>query len=98
MKEDIESLTLDDEEGDTPTIGINQKHRNITNLSYVSLGVVISSLLKGFNNGGYVRKTRKDMKPLLVKAYMNGKLDFPKLNPKMQEEIMKAISMSTQQT
>lgn len=85
----IDDLKLDTETGDTPTIGINEKHRNITELNYLTLGEVIDSIILGIRTGGYVRKTKGEMKRLLVDAYRTNRLIMDQLAPNMKNSILK---------
>ena len=85
----ISDLKLDNEKGDTPTIGINEKHRNITELNYSTLGDVINSIILGIrSDGGYVRKTKGEMKRLLVEAYRTNRLIMDQLAPNMKNSIL----------
>lgn len=86
----IINLSIEEEDGNTPTIGINKKHRNITNLNFVSLGDLITSMIYGLK-GGYIRRTKGQMKTILAKAYLNSKLDFKKMKPSIQAEIQNAV-------
>ena len=87
---DLKGLTLDNELGNTPTIDINQKHRNIINLTYGGIGIVINAILKSIREQLLVRKTKGDMKKLLIKAHESGKLDVQKVS----EKILKSIGIS----
>lgn len=88
----ISHLSFDDENGETPTISINHKHRNITNLNYVTLGDVIDSMIKGIGNNGYVHKTKGEMKEILVQAYRNNRIDMEKVSPNMKESILREVA------
>ncbi len=90
-EQDIHKLSLEKEDGDTPTNGINDKHYNIVDLNFESLGDVIISIIYGLRKDRYLRKTRADMKKILVNAYKESKLDLDKLKPSLQVEIEKAI-------
>ena len=92
--EELKLLEFDDEEGDTPTIGINHKHCNIIELNYVSLGHVISSILRCVQNQDnmLIRKSRADMKNLLAKAYSQNKLDTTRISPSVLDEIKKVLT------
>ncbi len=88
--QDLHDVGFDDEEGNTPTFGINQKHRNITDLNYVSLGSVISSIILCFQTKDrIVKRSRAEMKRLLAEAYNNGRLNVPELNPGILDDIKK---------
>lgn len=90
--EELENIGLDEEEGDTPTIGINQKHRNLTGLNYVSLGSVISSILSSFQGSDRViRKTKGEMRRLLAEAYLNDRLIPDLLEPTLLNEISNEV-------
>ena len=89
----ISHLSFDDENGNTPTVGINHKHRNITN--YVTLGDVIDSMIQGIGNEGYVHKTRGEMKAILVQAYNEKRIDMEKVPPNMKVSILKAVAKET---
>lgn len=90
-EDDLSNVSMDEEEGDTPAKDINKKHRNITNLSYVTLGDVITSLLHSLKNNRIIKKTRAEMKQLLYEAYINDKLDANELAPGIMNEIQKII-------
>lgn len=90
--EKINCLAFDNEEGNTPTIGINTKHKNIIDLNYVSLGDVAASVLHGLKNNGYIRRTKGQMKSLLAEAYKNSRLVTEDLDPHLKDEILVCIS------
>lgn len=89
---DVKNLLFEKEDGDTPTFGINQKHRNITCLNYGSLGDILFSIIKAFNNDGYIRKTKSEMKRILANAYKSGKIDKEHISPDLEREINEAIN------
>lgn len=86
---DLDEFSIDEEEGDTPTNGINQNHRNITELTYISLGYVITSLLHSLQTNLVVKKTKTEMKSLLYEAYRDGKINVEALSPGVYKEIKK---------
>ena len=86
--EDISDLSFDDEEGDTPTFGINQKHGNILDLNYVTLGDVILCIAHSIDKNGTIMRTRSQVRSLLVDAYKNHKLDIENMEPKVAQEIL----------
>ena len=93
---ELEGISFDDEEGNTPTVGINQKHRNITGLNYLSLGTVISSILACFKKENQiVKKSRPEMRKLLAEAYVNNRLQSDYLNPGLLDEITKEVNKTT---
>ena len=90
--QDLNAVCFESEEGVSPTRGINEKHRNIKDLNYLLLGDVAMSVIKGLGTGGYIRKTKGDMKKLLIDAYKKNKLDMENMSPTLKEEIMDAVS------
>ena len=86
-EEDLKSLNFDSEEGETPTFGINDKHRNIIELTYGKIGVVIDAILKGITNNCIERRTRGKLKELLKNAYKAEKLDIQNISPKILREL-----------
>ncbi len=95
LEKDILHLTLDDEQGETPTHGINQKHRNITDLNYATLGDVIMSVVNGIREDRYIHKTKGEMKKLLVDAYKHNILDMDGMEPTLKEAIIKAAEKTS---
>lgn len=94
--DDLEEISFDEEEGDTPTIGINQKHRNMVGLNYISLGCIITAILSCLKDGKrIVRRTRPEMKALLAKAYMDNRLKTDSLAPSLKDEISKDVMKMT---
>lgn len=89
--EDLQELSMDDEEGNSPTFGINDKHRNITNLNYDTLGTVIISILNGLRSGGYKKHSDRAIKRMIVEAYKAGKVDLSNAKESMREDIEKAL-------
>ena len=91
--EDLPEAEFENEEGDTPTIGINHKHYNITRLNYVTLGDVISSVLGCLRSqdSRIVVKSRSEMKRILAKAYTQSRLDVKGLNSSVLQDIKKEI-------
>ncbi len=88
----LPEFTFDDELGSTPAVGINRKHHNIVDLNYVNLGDVIQVIIDGLSGDCLVKRTRGQMKKLLVDAYKKGRLDEKLLHPNMQKEIVRACS------
>lgn len=90
-EKDLESLNFDDEMGDTPTYRINDKHRNITELNYESMGVVLSSIIEGIKRSNNIRMTKPKLRELLVNAYKDEKLNIDDMSPQIVGEIEKAL-------
>lgn len=86
-EEDLQSLSLDPELGGTPTFEINHKHRNITELTYGKIGIVIEAILRGIMNKCIERRTKGKLKELLINAYKAGKLDIEKMSPRILKDI-----------
>lgn len=83
---------IETEDGDTPTIGINHKHRNIIDLNYVNLGTVIQSMIHGFQNDRYIRLTRGKLKQLLADTYEQNRLNIEELAPSVLHDIEKTVA------
>ena len=90
-EQDIGNLLLEKEEGDTPTNDINDKHYNIVDLNFESLGEVIMSIICGLRKDRYLRKTKSDMKKILINAYKESKLDWDRLKPTLKAELENEI-------
>ena len=88
---DLRNISISTEEGITPTIGINQKHRNLCSLSFCSLGTVIKSIIYSLRKGKFIRKTKPVMKKLLVDAYKRNKLDMASIASSLKDEIIEEI-------
>lgn len=84
-------ISFDEEDGDTPTVGINHKHRNIIDLNYVNLGTVIQSMIYGFQNDRYIHMTRGKLRQLLADAYEQNKLNTEELAPSVLRDIEKLL-------
>ncbi len=84
-------MAFEDEEGTTPTVGINKKHKNIVDLNYVSLGDFAELVLHGLKNNGYIKRTRGQMKSLLADAYINSRLVVDELDPHLKSELLSII-------
>ena len=93
LPDELPGIEVNSEAGNTPTIGINQKHLNISNLNYVSMGDVIASVLNCFRDkdNRIVKKSKADMKKLLACAYKQGRLITSDINPAVMKEINKEI-------
>lgn len=89
--DDLNELYFDAEKGNTPTIGINEKHCNVINLNFVSLGSFVLAIIQGIRSNHVIKKSRPEMKKLFAKAFLDNKLDFPNLAPDLQKEIEKEI-------
>lgn len=88
----LEDYVLEKELGQTPAIEINERNRNITGLNYVNMSGVIQAVLDSLGNQGVVRKSKKDMRRLLVDAYKGNKLNTSLMPTELREEIEKIIS------
>lgn len=88
---DLKTISFEDEEGVTPTFGINHKHKNMIKLNYCSLGRVILSVIRGLKSNCFVKRTRGEMKKILVQAYNEHILDTDNLNENLLREVMKAL-------
>ena len=85
--EKMKDLEFDTEVGDTPAIAINEKHRNIINLNYVSLGKVISAIIDAFQKNQNIRKRKSEIKEILKKACGEGKLKLDDLSQDIQKHL-----------
>ena len=88
----LKDYVLEKELGQTPATEINERHRNITGLNYVNLSGVIQAVLDSLGNQGMVRKSKQDMRMLLVNAYKGNKLNTSLMPTELREEIEKIIS------
>lgn len=87
--DELDGISFDDEEGNTPTIEINQKHRNITDLNYLSLGDVISAVIACLQKEDrVVEKSKAEMRNILVRAYLDNRLVVQAMNPSIVDEII----------
>lgn len=88
-EERLRGFTIDNQLGDTPAIEINAKHHNVTGLNYVNMGRVIQEIVGSLADNGLERRTKGQMRKLLVDAYKKGKLDMDKISEKLRDEIYK---------
>lgn len=84
-------IVLDDQEGNVPVLGINDKHHNIVNLNYVNMAEIIDTILIGLKEEEWSKRTKSNMKKLLCKAYLEGKLDIDNMSASLVKEIEKAL-------
>ena len=85
-------ITLDNQEGNVPVKGINNKHHNIVNLNYVNMGEVIHTNIIGLKEEEQEKRTESNMKNLFCKAYLEGKLDISNMSENLVREIEKALA------
>ena len=85
-------ITLDNQEGNVPVKGINNKHHNIVNLNYVNMGEVIHTIIIGLKEEEWEKRTKSNMKNLFCKAYLEGKLDISNMSENLVREIEKALA------
>lgn len=93
----LSELEFDDKLGDTPATEANKKHHNIINLNYVSMGNIMWAILDALSNQkndeiGMIKRTKGQLKKLLVNAYRDEKLDIDRLSPNVKKEIIKAYN------
>ena len=91
-EKDLADISFDEEDGNTPTIGINHKHRNIIDLNYVNLGTVIQSMIYGFQKDQYIHLTKGKLKQLLADAYEQNRLNTEELAPSVLRDIEKTVA------
>ena len=89
--DDLKDMSFDSEEGDTPTHGINHKHRNIKCLNYDSLGFLITTMMRSISSDLVVKKSKSELKELLKNAYISGKIDPQLISESLKGEILKII-------
>ena len=58
-------ITLDNQEGNVPVKGINNKHHNIVNLNYVNMGEVIHTIIIGLKEEEWEKRTKSNIKRTL---------------------------------
>jgi len=85
--DDFDKLSFNEELGETPTFNINQKHCNIINLTYGTFEIVITAILKAIRENYVIRKTKGEMKSLLIKAYEDKKLNTQKISERILLDI-----------
>ncbi len=87
-EEYLNDVTFDEQEGETPTFGINSKHRNITDLNYESLGTVIMAIIRSLREENtFVKMTKPKMKKLLKEAYDMDRLDISRLKDGLKNQL-----------
>lgn len=85
--EDIKTMNKDDSIGITPVEFINDKHTDLTDINYESLGILIEGILNGLKNDCVVHKTKKEIKNILVNALKSGELDITKISENLRNKI-----------
>lgn len=90
-EEDLKNMSIETEEGNTPTNEINQKHRNITDLNFESLGELITVMIRAIGNDKTIVMTKSKVKELLKNAYFSGKINMELVSDSLREEIMKIV-------
>lgn len=94
IEEDLlKDFIIDNQLGDTPAIEINARHHNVTELNYVNMGKVIQGIVDSLAADGLERRTKGQMRKLLVEAYKKGTLDMEKLSENLRTEIYRQVQM-----
>ena len=84
----LSRLEIEEQEGDSPTIGINDKHRCVSNLNYVTLGELIVAIIESLKDeSNLCRRNKSKMREILKTAYDNNKLDIDKTKEWLKKEL-----------
>jgi len=88
-KSDVEAaeLNLVATPGRTLVADLKDRHRDIIDLDYVSLGVVANLIITKIREGAVKRYTKGDLKQLLKTALEMGRLTLAELNPNLSKKL-----------
>ena len=79
-------------EGDTVVTDLRPKHRDLSNLSYESLGVISGIIMNGLNSSNTKRVPRLDVKKILVNAYKNNRISKEICTENLNIELINAVN------
>lgn len=90
----LKDFEIDNQLGDTPAIDINAKHHNVIGLNYVNMAGIIQGIVGSLAAAGLERRTKTEMRKLLVEAYKMGKLDMERMSERLRNEIYRLANVS----
>ena len=83
----MHGLTLEDTPGATPLESFSERHVDIINLSYTSLGAVANQIVENIKDGKVKRYTKGMQKKILKIAIESGRLKRDKLHPSLSMKL-----------
>jgi len=89
-------ITVNDTvEGDTVVTDLRPKHRDLSDLSYDSLGVISEIIMNSLNSSNTKRIPRQDVKKILVNAYKNDRISEEICTESLNSELLNAVNQIT---
>lgn len=86
-------LSIVETDGDTVVSDLIKSHRDLSDVTYSRIGDTAEIILKELISNKHVRRfTRSEIKKVLIDAYNSQRLAIEKCNPRLIEEIQKAIN------
>jgi hypothetical protein len=84
---EVDGFEIVSSKGDTAVASLSEFHRDISGLTYETLGKIASIILKKVIDEKYVTITKAKIKEIIRNARENNKIDETKLAVRMKEEI-----------
>jgi hypothetical protein len=80
-------IGMQDTPGITPIDDLVDRHVDIVNLTYRSLGKVANCIVKCFSDSSLKRYTYADLKKILKRAIKSGRLEVERIAPSVSEKL-----------
>jgi len=80
-------IGMQDTPGTTPISDLVERHVDIVNLTYRSLGKVANCIVKSFSDSSVKRYTYASLKKLLKSAIKSGRLEVERIAPSVAEKL-----------
>ena len=94
---EADGQSLEDESGETASPSLVALHMNVARLDALRLAKLANSVAGAVQNRPCCRFTKSDVRKLVVGAYQNNALDESQLDPKLIDEIRRALADLTRQ-
>lgn len=94
-RDEVSELAFDgSQKGDTTVTSLQDKHYNIVNLNYSSLGTVSSIFIDLVKKGEFVKVSKSDIKLIIEKAISNNVITLSNFNDDIKPKVCKMLNIS----
>ncbi len=83
----VEQLCIDKSRGKTPYTDFIDKHFDVKNLDYSSLGVLAEAIVEGIRKAWHKRFRESELVEILTSGVQAGKVQWSELKPDVQKKI-----------
>lgn len=86
--DDLRGVNIKSSKGNTAVADLIERHKDIEQLNYDSLGIVAGIFLDAYRRQSFRSFTKKEIKNILQKAIDNGRITIDKLNPDVRKIVL----------